>query len=227
MGDLPAVGVYTVRIEEQVDADTNIKCLREEWRDHRNYIHRNNAPAVTLTSVDHGKIFRSEWWQDYELHNDAGPAIVEDDEIRISSTWYQQGQKHRENAAAYLSKDLEGRTLHEEWCYRNMLHRLDGPSLVIRDEDTFIATHESYHEMGEFHRSDGPAFVLRNPATGIVYEEEWHLKGKLHRMDGPAVIKRDYVTGEITEQHFYRNGKKVPAPQINSEDPSLTEQFQI
>ena len=208
MSELPAVGEYTVRIEEYVDESTGIECLREEWRDSRNYIHRIAGPAVKYISVETGKVFKEEWQRDYEYHRDNAPAIIEgkEGELNISETWYQYGQKHRDGAPAYLMKDNEGRMLQEAWYHEGMLNRADGPAYTLRDEDSFVAYQESHFKMGEFHNLDGPAHIQRNQTSGVICLEEWHLEGKLHRDNGPAIIKRDYVSGQVTEQRFYENG---------------------
>ena len=80
---------------------------------------------------------------DGTLHREYGPA-VETDSL---TCWYFQGQLHRYDGPASVSKDGD-----VHWAINNKPHRLDGPAIIFKDKG--IA---EWWVNGERHRLDGPA----------------------------------------------------------------------
>jgi len=142
MSELPAVGEYTVRIEEYVDESTGIECLREEWRDSRNYIHRIAGPAVKYISVETGKVFKEEWQRDYEYHRDNAPAIIEGKEGEM-------GEFHNLDGPAHIQRNqTSGVICLEEWHLEGKLHRDNGPAIIKRDYVSGQVTEQRFYENG-------------------------------------------------------------------------------
>ena len=65
------------------------------------------------------------------------------------------------------------------------------------------------------HREDGPAVVVRDPRSGVVVEEKWYCRNEIHRPDGPAVIRRHPVTGDVLRAEYYLEGDLVPASALS------------
>jgi hypothetical protein len=86
----------------------------------------------------------------------------------------------------------------EEWRLNGVLHRLDGPAVIL-DDDT-----EIWYYKGEVHRENGPAYI-----DPIGYKA-WYINGKRHRTDGPAII---YNNGE---QEWWIDGVELNEQEISA-----------
>lgn len=97
-----------------------------------------------------------------------------------------------------------------QWCYRGVVHRLDGPAVEFIDsaEDWYSLhpygarqgsskiTGKLWYQNGTLHRLDGPA--VEYPDGGYC----WYKNGHLHRDDGPAI---KYANGS---NEWYRDGER-------------------
>lgn len=80
---------------------------------------------------------------------------------------------------------------HWEWRdKRGLLHRTDGPALIMTDGS------EQWHLHGEVHREDGPAL------TGSYGYQAWCQHGQYHKQHGPARI---WGSGR---QEWYERGRR-------------------
>lgn len=68
----------------------------------------------------------------------------------------------------------------EFYFYESLLHREDGPAVVLNDGSNYKA----WYRYGNLHRDDGPAIKITS-------SQEWWVDGKHHRVDGPATIHTD------------------------------------
>lgn len=217
----------------------------EEWR-RNGRLHRIGGPAArnVLTGKDH-------WYVDGKRHRIGGPAIQSStgekryffEGQELTEVSYRElmetlpyDYKVADGVEYYYMKDSD--TLHreggpavryqngdEEWYFKDLLHRADGPAL-IEDDDQY------WYHMGRQHRMDGPAVIYADgsyeyflndrlhrtngPAVYHNYTEgdryEYWLNGKMHRLDGPAVIDES----ENGENEYYVFGERVPEEEFLS-----------
>jgi hypothetical protein len=109
---------------------------------------------------------------------------------------------HRVDGPALVGKNEDGEDI-EEWYLDGELHRENGPATVAVSADGTIVKH--YYWRGQLHREGGPTRI-ETRADGTLIEH-WHREGKLHREDGPAIRGR-YADGTETIA-FYLEGVQV------------------
>lgn len=78
------------------------------------------------------------------LHYEGGPAL----ETEEYTAWYYEGELHRDNGPAWVSKNGKDR----RWYQKGKLHRIGGPAI---DSPWLIV----YAQNGLYHRDDGPAYI--------------------------------------------------------------------
>ena len=89
---------------------------------------------------------------------------------------------HKEDGPAVHSVDGSV----EEWWFNGVLHRLDGPALMHKNESPL----EEWRIRGKLHRWDGPASIYPGG-------EEWWVDGK--RVDFlPELLENCQITGPFT-----------------------------
>jgi hypothetical protein len=91
-------------------------------------------------------------------------------------------------------------------------HRVDGPSVVMRDHATGVTYYECWYLNGKLHRENGPAVIRRSVKTGVVVKERWMRDGQAHRADGPAEIVRNPNSGAVTATRWWRDGQPLKRP---------------
>ena len=84
--------------------------------------HRDNNPAAVY--FEHGVVSRIEWHKNGILHNETGPAIIEDCHI----AWIQDGTHHRECDLPAVITCEDGIKL--EYYNRGLLHREHHPATI-------------------------------------------------------------------------------------------------
>lgn len=71
-----------------------------------------------------------------------------------------------------------------------ILHRLDGPALLLVDGSKL------WFDEGMYHRDDGPA------VEWSVGNNAWYLHGRLHRVDGPAIDYGNHKTFFLDDEYI-------------------------
>jgi hypothetical protein len=143
-----------------------------------------------------------EWFKDGQLHREDGPAsITKTSKTHVSiEKWYVNGQLHRENGPAIKYENGK-----KEWYKNGELHREDGPAV----EDAFHV----WYKDGKRHRIGGPALYTPEGSYHNNPRQEWWENGKLHRVDGPAIID-----GNGKYQEWRLNGLRH-----RTDGPAITE----
>lgn len=105
-----------------------------------------------------------------------------------------------------MEKTSDGHQI-ESWRQDGLLHREDGPALIVTGFMGKVDAHEWYRH-GALHRDGGPARITYWP-SGDIQTTEWHEGGRLHRAGAPAVMnhQRD---GTVTSSTWYFDGVEVP-----------------
>jgi hypothetical protein len=117
--------------------------------------------------------------------------VVEDDGTQC---WLVDGQFHREDGPAIITKD--GKT---SWYYKDEQHRHGGPAEEWpQDSPDPGPGQQIWWRHGKMHREDGPARIFKGGTF-----KEWYIDGKLHREDGPACEYGD-------KQHWLLKGVEWP-----------------
>lgn len=98
-----------------------------------------------------------------------------------------------------------GKKSSEEYLFKGVYHRLDGPAYTAWYENG-QKTVEIYYLKGIFHRIGGPARSSWN-----IYGEQlavfYYVNNHLHREDGPACVYYDRLLKNIKiDKSFYLNG---------------------
>lgn len=101
----------------------------------------------------------------------------------------------------------EGKDGHVFWTLNGVLHRDDGPAVILAN------VREEWYQHGLRHRDDGPAVIEHDEC------QLWYRNGHVHRDDGPAIIYKD------GSKVWYQNGlqHRVGAPAY--QDISGTEEW--
>jgi len=82
---------------------------------------------------------------------------------------------------------------------------------IWRDTRTGVVIMEDWRDArGRPHRIDGPSLIERDPDSKVLTHESWNKDGTSHRDDGPSVTKRDSKTGRSTFSAHYINGNHIP-----------------
>lgn len=93
----------------------------------------------------------------------------------------------------------------------DLVHRDDGPAIVVRNPDTNEVVREEHWKNGVLHRDDGPAIEWLSECG----DKEWYQDGKLHRdCDLPAVVRSDDSGDLNIHEAWYSRGvlHRVGAP---------------
>lgn len=107
-----------------------------------------------------------------------------------------------------------GIVVEEKWTTpNNKLHRLDGPALIKRDEESGGITHTSYYKNGKLTRDEGePAYSEFDPHTGNCWYRVFSLDGIYFRPDNrPHVEFLDRITCHVHRAEYCMkvDGKRV------------------
>jgi hypothetical protein len=100
--------------------------------------------------------------------------------------WFLNNSIHRVNGAAILYENGD-----EEWYYKGLRHRLNGPSILRKWEGGYYA---EWYNKGMYHRIGGPAIESN-------YINIWCQNNQRHNEIGPAVIQKQF--GEIFHVKWY------------------------
>jgi len=134
------------------------------------------------------------WWREGRRHRESAAAVIAKNGLQ---EWWIDGRRHRVNgpAAVYPEGTME-------WWYWGRRHRMNGPAVICPG-------YCAWFEHGRLHRADGPAIIWMNGAQAYCRE------GRLHRDDGPAVVRAD---GTV---EYWRDGERVPEPTGISREVSV------
>ena len=155
------------------------KIKTQEYYD-LNVLSRDNEPAYIVYSKD-GFIIRQAFYKQGKLHNEFGPASAMYDKAGdiMLQEFYLNGEKVDKSAIAQKSEiseqpetQLNGRykeKYKESYYKNNVLHRDDGPALIVLDFDGNIRE-VSYYSDGLLHRKDGPAKIIYDHKGNVITE---------------------------------------------------------
>ena len=88
---------YRVDVTVTEDAQTGVEAVMEFWENEDGQRDRPFGPAFVATSVEHGTVFRQEWFSKGSRHREDGPAIlVTDPETGsvIDERYYHEGDQY-------------------------------------------------------------------------------------------------------------------------------------
>ena len=68
--------VYRVSVSVGEDIQTGVEAVWEFWENEEGKRDRPFGPAFIATSVEHGTIFRQEWFSGGLRHREGGPAVI-------------------------------------------------------------------------------------------------------------------------------------------------------
>ena len=96
-----------------------------------------------------------------------------------------------------------------------VLHRHDGPAVIVFDPETKKPVMEAWYHLGKLHRDkDKPARIYH-----VAHEpqQEWYRLGKLHRENGPAFLMSEIdnsgkVTAKIENWYLYGHLHREDGP---------------
>lgn len=109
--------------------------------------------------------------------------------------WHKNGMLHREDGPAIIIADG-----YKEWWINDRKHRVDGPAVIYPDGT------EKWFFNDRLHREDGPAVIDPNG------DKEWYLNGKRHRIGGPAIeYPGDRFVWIVNGQYHREDGPAVEA----------------
>lgn len=96
-------------------------------------------------------------YKNNEIHREDGPAI----DAYNFKMWYLNGQCHRINGPAYVSRygDMK-------WFQNNELHRIGAPAIEYDNGD------REWHQHGKLHREDGPALEFADGRKIYYYNDK-------------------------------------------------------
>ena len=125
-------------------------------------------------------------------------------------------QRDPAEGPTYVWRDPEtGYPIVEEYRWRGLLHREDGPAERHWDEEGRLMR-ETYLQCGVLHRDpkEGPAEILRSYRSGreVIFRETYCLYNEPYRdpKDGPFRIDRAKLTGEVTREQFAEPSEMAP-----------------
>lgn len=72
---------YKVSVSVGEDIQTGVEAVWEFWENEDGKRDRPFGPAFIATSVEHGTVFRQEWFADGERHREDGPAVIVSDPV--------------------------------------------------------------------------------------------------------------------------------------------------
>jgi len=102
-----------------------------------------------------------------------------------------------------------GNKLCEHWFQNDILHRLDGPAVILYDENGY-KSYERWYQNGKPHRLDGPALINYN--NGSVLYGIWYHKGiQLTNLE----IKNIYVSNILPSLEPYFDEIRLVSIVIN------------
>lgn len=101
----------------------------------------------------------------------------------------------------------------------NILHREDGPAVIMYDEKNKIKL-KAYYTRGMLHREDGPALIEYNK-NGYVEKIHYYMNDIRHRKDGPAIIDYYWNGSKIFSFHYYYNDMLHRCPRLISCYPKI------
>lgn len=76
-----------------------------------------------------GKVYRTRWYMNNELHREDGPAV---EFFNGDKSWYKEGKRHREDGPAIENADGS-----KFWFKEGKRHREDGPACEYTDGDKY------------------------------------------------------------------------------------------
>lgn len=68
--------IYKVSISVGEDIQTGVEAVWEFWENEEGKRDRPFGPAFVATSVEHGTVFRQEWYENGFRHREDGPAVI-------------------------------------------------------------------------------------------------------------------------------------------------------
>jgi len=95
----------------------------------------------------------------------------------------------------------------EQWLVDGVLHRVDGPAIIIYYQGNGGKRYECWRRNNKNHRVGGPAFTWYY-GDEKPEQEQWYVNGIHHRIDGPANVYY-YFDGKINHKLWYINGNPV------------------
>ena len=91
-----------------------------------------------------------------------------------SETWYQNGERHRDDEPTYIEYHQGGSVKYEAWSQNGKIHREDGPARIEYRTDGSIE-YELWSQNDKLHREDGPAWISYRQDGSVEYDRwYWH-----------------------------------------------------
>lgn len=136
--------------------------------------HREDGPAVYDNVTK-----QTMWYYMGMIHRDDGPANIyySDEKVICHNMWYKYGVLNNDKDPAYIMFNVLTRDINSIYYYKDgLLHREDGPSMVIKMRG---GEYKWWHQDGEFHNLNGPAYdgeIKRWAINGVMHTEEEYNK---------------------------------------------------
>lgn len=176
----------------------------------------NGEPSVKKYNIG-GIIIYQAWHNDGKLNslmisgdnkNIILPAEIDIENDTYKECYYKNGLLHREDGPAIIIKK-NNKLICQKYYIDGKLNNNNGPAIIEYDND--IITKKSFYRDGLCHNDDDkPAILIYNndKKNYHVKESYYFNNGVLHRHDKPSVIFYNTDT-QVYDQYYYEHGNII------------------